>query len=481
LSGAWRNHRRLILIGAALGVVVLVGSAFAVYKTGLLRSTKTQQGEILSTNEAEAPEPTPTPTPTATAEETPGPPRAAWRTFRYDDRRTGWNPGATAKPPFELVWTKSTPPSGYLEAPPVVDDGVLVYASYGKARGSDLVGIDAQTGKRLWREHYKHGANFAGSPAIADGRGYVTAHDGHMRVHNLQTGALKWQMKIAPAESPPIVEGDYVYFGDGPPKGNGRMRSVNLHTHRVRWSFEAAGTISSGAALTQSTVYFASYGGSVYALNRFTGHLRWRSIVRGARGNPVPFYSTPALSEGLLVVGGNDGSVYALDARTGKQKWRYNSGGYVYSSAAIWNGRVYIGDYAGNFNALGLHTGRRIWRAKLGPILGSATVMAGYVYISTLRPSRTYAFNALSGKRIWSFKDGQYSPLVADGKSVWLAGAQAIHRLAEKGSMRAEAARKARLKREAREAKARKEARKKRAARKAEARKKRAARRKSKK
>jgi hypothetical protein len=42
-------------------------------------------------------------------------------------------------------------------------------------------------------------------------------------------------------------------------------------------------TGSSGAALTATTAYFASYGGSVYALNRFTGKLRWKTTVRGAR------------------------------------------------------------------------------------------------------------------------------------------------------------------------------------------------------
>jgi len=92
-----------------------------------------------------------------------------------------------------------------------------------------------------------------------------------------------------------------------------------------------------GAALTATTAYFASYGGSVYAVNRFTGRLRWRTAVQGPRGNSVPFYSTPALAGGRLVVGGNDGSVYALDARSGAQKWRYDAGGYVYASAAIWH------------------------------------------------------------------------------------------------------------------------------------------------
>jgi outer membrane protein assembly factor BamB len=240
-------------------------------------------------------------------------------------------------------------------------------------------------------------------------------------------------MKIAPAESPPIVAGDLVYFGDGPPGGDGTFRAVNITTHRVRWEHRASGTISSGAALTSSTAYFASYGGSVYALDRFTGRLRWRTAVQGPSGGSVPFYSTPAVAGGKVVVGGNDGSVYALDARTGAQRWRYDAGGYVYASAAIWHGRVFIGDFGGGFQALSLSTGARLWSQGIGPILGSATVIRGLVYISSLRPARTYAFDARSGRQVWGFEDGQFSPVIADRDAIWLVGRAHVYRLAQRG------------------------------------------------
>ena len=141
--------------------------------------------------------------------------------------------------------------------------------------------LDADTGRLLWRKHYRHPANFAGSPAIHRGIVYVTSHDGNLRAYRLKTGKIVFRKKVAAAESPPIARGKWVYFGDGPRGGDGRFRAVHWRTGRTRWSFRASGTISSGAALTRSTLYFASYGGSVYALNRFTGRLRWRTSVRG--------------------------------------------------------------------------------------------------------------------------------------------------------------------------------------------------------
>jgi outer membrane protein assembly factor BamB len=418
-------RKRLLWIGGGLAVlaVVAAGVGYLLYSSGAFRSTDTERGETLSTNEAEAPE-----TPVAPRR----PARASWPYFRYGELRDGVNPGAVARPPFNVRWSHRVPRNGYLEAPAVVSDGILVYGSYGKRFGSDLFARDGRTGRLLWRKHYRHGSNFAGSAGVYRGTVYITSHDGNLRAYRLKTGKLRFRKKIAAAESPPIGRDGLVYFGDGPKGGDGRFRAVDWRTGRTRWSFKARGTISSGAALTRSTLYFASYGGEVYALNRFTGKLRWRTAVRGPRGNTVPFYSTPALGQGRLVVGGLDGSIYALDAQTGSQRWRHDGDGYVYGSAAIWRGRVFIGDFGGGFHALSLKSGRRLWKRKIGPIIGSPTVMAGYVYISSLRPARTYAYVAATGAQVWRFQDGQFSPLIADGRQVWLTGKAHVYGLAER-------------------------------------------------
>jgi outer membrane protein assembly factor BamB len=417
-------RKRLMWIGAGVValVVVAAGVAYLLYKNGAFRSTDTQRGDTVATNEATTPKPAPPPEP-----------QASWPFFRYDERRDGVNPRAVARPPFRVVWSASVPRNGYLEAPAVVSDGVIVYGSYGKRFGSDLFARDAETGRLRWRKHYRHGANFAGSAGIYRGNVYITSHDGRLRAYSLKTGRLAFQLNIAAAESPPIGDRGLVYFGDGPPGGDGHFRAVDWRTGRVRWSFRAAGTISSGAALTSSTLYFASYGGEIYALNRNNGQLRWRTSVTGPRASSVGFYSTPALSGGLLVVGGIDGSVYALDARDGSQKWRYDGNGYVYGSAAIWNGRVFIGDFGGGFHAISLKTGQRLWSKSLGPIIGSPTVMRGLVYISSLRPARTYAFDVFTGEQAWTFNDGQFSPIVADRRDVWLTGKAHVYRLVERG------------------------------------------------
>ena len=49
---------------------------------------------------------------------------------------------------------------------------------------------------------------------------------------------------------------------------------------------------------------------------------------------------------------------------------------------------------------------------------------------------RTYALNAGSGKRVWSFPDGKYSPLVTDGKRPYLIGNARVYGMIPRGRSR---------------------------------------------
>jgi outer membrane protein assembly factor BamB len=59
--------------------------------------------------------------------------------------------------------------------------------------------------------------------------------------------------------------------------------------------------------------------------------------------------------------------------------------------------------------------------------------MAGRVYFSTLKRT-TYALDATTGHRLWTFPDGKYSPIVADSERVYLAGYAKVYGLVEKRS-----------------------------------------------
>jgi outer membrane protein assembly factor BamB len=97
----------------------------------------------------------------------------------------------------------------------------------------------------------------------------------------------------------------------------------------------------------------------------------------------------------------------------------------------VWNGRVLVGSYSGRFIAFDAPTGDVLWSFKAnGKISGSATVIGNVVYFATLK-ERTYALNVRTGKLLWSYPDGKYTPTVAERKRLFLIGYARIYGMVE--------------------------------------------------
>ena len=56
-------------------------------------------------------------------------------------------------------------------------------------------------------------------------------------------------------------------------------------------------------------------------------------------------------------------------------------------------------------------------------------MVGNVVYFATLE-KRTYALAARTGKELWSFPDGEYSPVVADKRRLFLIGYEQVYGMA---------------------------------------------------
>jgi len=71
----------------------------------------------------------------------------------------------------------------------------------------------------------------------------------------------------------------------------------------------------------------------------------------------------------------------------------------------------------------------RLYKPTGGRISGAATVIGGVVYVSTLE-QKTFGVDAKTGKQVWTFPDGKYTPIVADAERAYLVGYTRIYGLA---------------------------------------------------
>jgi len=110
-----------------------------------------------------------------------------------------------------------------------------------------------------------------------------------------------------------------------------------------------------------------------------------------------PFYSSPAVTDKLVIIGGRDKLVHAIDAKTGESLWTFSTKARIDSSPVIAGSRVYIASKDGDILGLDLESGDAAWRFDTGSaITASPAIANGRLVISTL-DGLVYAFARKAG------------------------------------------------------------------------------------
>lgn len=370
-----------------------------------------------------------------------------WPTYGYDIARRHVAPRSfRLRPPFRRLWMMKA--RYYVEFPPSVAYGKVFLAQL-KGR---LFAVNSRTGEVVWQRSFGRFCTFA-SPTVSRGVVYQTFvpapcdygprdHPGFTVAVRASDGKDLWYYRGPPSESATLLHRGTLYFGSW--DHHLYALDVRRRKPRLRWRFEADDELNSSPAYDAGTIYIGSDGGYVYAVDSRTGKQRWRAAAFAHFGRREYFYATPSIAYGRVYIGNTDGTVYALGAKTGDLLWTQHAGTYVYTAAAVWKRTVYVGSYDGNVYALDAATGDIRWKRDLGAsIHGAPTVIAGLIYFSTcgtcghrgsryakMGPRKTFALDARTGRIVWSFGDGRYSPIVSDGIRVYLMGDTRLYGLA---------------------------------------------------
>jgi len=356
----------------------------------------------------------------------PKPKTVNWPVFGLNPARTRYLPAQGIKPPFRLRWHFSEKP--LLEFPPVYAAGKLFLVN----NDGTAYALDADTGKLIWKRDV--GRLNASSPAYHKGRLYiVNLVPGHIVKLNAQTGKIIWKRSLpGRAESSPLVLGRTVYFGCE----NGYLYALSTGRGNIRWATQLGGPVKSAPAFRDGVLYVGDYGGYMNAVDAGNGHLIWQSGSLGPGfGGTGEFYSTPAVAFGRVYAGNNDGRVYSYDQSDGALAWTHSTGGYVYSGPTVAQTQhtaptVYIGSFDGNIYALNARNGETRWsRSAGGQVVGSLSAVGNIVYVAEFSTKATNGFEMKTGRQVFHYKTGTYTPVISDGRRIYLTGYSSINAL----------------------------------------------------
>lgn len=175
--------------------------------------------------------------------------------------------------------------------------------------------LDARSGREQWKNKFGTSFYFApaiASPAVANGRVYVTSNDGLLHAMDAQSGKIAWE--TAPLKlgySSPLVANNRVYnasLTEDAKTGAGRVFCFDAATGRTLWDTPTGSVIyDSSCALGAGNIYVASVDGTFSALGADDGFIAWQY-----RLSPGHVFSSPATDESRVYIGSMNGSVTAF-------------------------------------------------------------------------------------------------------------------------------------------------------------------------
>ena len=352
-------------------------------------------------------------------------PLVDWPLFGRVPERTHYLPdeGRDLDPPLKEAWSVDT--NGLIEFPPAVANGVAYLINkFGNGKAVRL-----SDRKVLWelKLHRNHGKPIdVTAPTYHQGRVFGAFLGGTLVAGDAETGKLDWKRELhAHLESSPLAVGNTLYIGTDTTD----VVALDASDGSTRWRFNSPAAIKASPSYHDGDVYVADYEGSMFALRAADGKPLWRTNTTkqppyGSGG----FFSSPGIGFGRVYAARDDGTVFALDEKTGKVDWSFDTGGPVYGSPAIAHvpgtpPSVYIGSEDGRLYALDARTGKPRWVYRVGgPVPGTAVVIGHTVYTSSFQTMETTGIDTRTGKRTFRIHQAGYTPVVSDGRRLYLVG-----------------------------------------------------------
>jgi outer membrane protein assembly factor BamB len=245
-----------------------------------------------------------------------------------------------------LVWKFAT--KDVVHASPAIAYNTVFIGSW----DSNLYALDAETGQEKWA--FKAGEDpvihnqvgFQSSPAVAEGVVYVGCRDGHVYAIDAATGRKRWDYSTSKSwvNTTPAVRDGVVYAATS---DTGRIFALDAKTGRLKFNIKSQSLIFSSPALAGDLAYIGSHNGKLYAVDTKEGKIAWEFQAEAAKADPLKLLSADgSFRQGAFNAVFNDFQDMYVNF------YRFAQVGAFFSSPAVSNGVVFVGSMDGNLYAL---------------------------------------------------------------------------------------------------------------------------------
>ncbi len=242
----------------------------------------------------------------------------------------------------------------------------------GASRGA-LYALDAATGDERWS--YQAGHSILGTANLLSAASgetparilVIDQSDGVMHCIDLDSGEQVWiAEEVDQCDGSPSVADGAILFGSCAAALHVFSAEDGAHLRDIE--IDQNSQVAAGVAVVGDSVFSGSISGKLIHANYRTGEMVWVN-----EDSEDEIFSTPAVSDALIVFGSADGNVYALDRQTGKQKWKFETDGEVSSPVIVGDKVAFSSE--GALYLLRLETGEKLWAYEVSDEISSPAVI----------------------------------------------------------------------------------------------------------
>lgn len=301
--------------------------------------------------------------------------------------------GESTSPQIQMQVTIDGLKTGNTDPCPVLDNIYVTFTESHENEGYDLIGVDLDQGKVIWRENIQNSKNIWSNPTKCDHGILVSTGMHDLRLHDPDTGSEQWNLEM-PYEpeggmylrnTSPVTEEDRGFIGSG----DGYIYEISLENG----SFESVGTFGEavyelGYDLNSGTLvalvgpgsekrYQSKYSWddddrpsmeySLVCISADDGSILWRLEVGELRRQDA---ANMTVGDEKIFFAPYDDALIAIDILSGEIHWRID--------------RDLLDDSDDDSNKQGLKSDSS-WRSRLGSQLTISSLIAsqGTVFAST--------------------------------------------------------------------------------------------------